>query len=310
MPESDKVIVNVAITGAVHTPSMSPYLPVTPQEIADEVVRVHEAGAAVAHIHVRVPETGRPVQDLELFAAVAEDVKRRCDIVLNFTTGGGLGMTIDERLAVLDRFQPELASCNYGSLNFSFAEVADKVAEWKFDWEEAYVRGSENNIFPNTFGTLKRCSELFGANGTVPELEIYDLGMINNVAHMLQRGYLERPIYMQFVLGILGGAPATVDNLAFLRNTTRTAVGEDITWSVAAAGRHQIPMCTAALVMGGHVRVGLEDSLYTSRGALARSNVEQVDKVIRIAREVGREPATPDEAREILHLKGLDQVKF
>jgi uncharacterized protein (DUF849 family) len=307
---SDSVIVNVAITGAVHTPSMSPYLPITARQITDEVLRVHAAGAAVAHIHVRDETNGRPVTDMDLFAQIASEVRSRCDIVLNFTTGGGKGMPVEERLGVIDRFRPELASCNYGSMNFSWFPAGEKRTEWIHDWEEEFVLSTEDYIFKNTFSTLKLYGEVFAAAGTVPELELYDLGMINNVAFMLERGHLQRPLYLQFVLGILGGAAATVESLAFLRSAARDAIGGEFEWSVAAAGKHQIPMCTAALLLGGHVRVGLEDSLYLERGRLATSNAEQVDKVVRIAHDLGREPATPDEARKILGLKGLSDVNF
>lgn len=308
---STKVIVTAAITGAIHTPSMSPYLPITPKQIADEVVHAYEEGAAVAHIHVRNPENGMPSPDLELFREVVTEVKSRCNIILCLTTGGGLGMTTKQRVAVVPTFKPELASFNFGSMNFAlFHVLGARFQEFKYSWEKHYLAMTEDFIFPNTFKTLHEFCEIFNANETKPELEIYDLGMINNVAFMLERGYLKRPVYMQYVLGILGGAPATIENLMYFYQTALKAIGKDFFWSVCAAGRHQINMCTAALLMGGNVRVGLEDNLYLEKGVLAKSNAEQVAKIVRIARELGREPASPEEARQILSLKGLDKVGY
>lgn len=306
---ADEVIITAALTGSIHTPSMSPYLPITPEQLADEAVRVYEAGAAVAHIHVRNPETGQPVADLDLFERLASEVKRRCPIVLCFTTGGGLGMTVEERGAVIPRFKPELASCNFGSMNFALHRILERKREYTYAWEEPFLAGTENVIFPNTFLTIRQFLTVFAEHRTKAELEMYDLGMINNLASMIQTGHVQKPVYMQFVLGILGGAPATPDNLLFMHRTAKDLIG-DFTWSVCAAGRAQIGLCTMALVLGGNVRVGLEDNLYLERGVLAKSNAEQVEKIARIARELGREPATPDQAREILGLKGLAEVAF
>ncbi|MEW6425612.1 MAG: 3-keto-5-aminohexanoate cleavage protein [Bacillota bacterium] len=306
---TNKVIVTAAITGAIHTPSMSPYLPVTPRQIADEAVRAYEEGAAVAHIHVRNPENGRPSPDLELFREVAAEVKSRCNIVLCLTTGGGLGMPTDKRVAVVPALKPELASFNFGSMNFALFQVLDRYRDFQYPWEKEYLTATEDLIFPNTFKTMREFCAIFAENETKPELEIYDLGMINNLSFMLEKGHIKRPVYLQFVLGILGGAPATVENLLFFFNTAQKAIG-DFTWSVCAAGRHQINICTAALLMGGNVRVGLEDNLYLEKGVLAKSNAEQVAKIVRIAKELGREPATPDEVRQILGLKGLTKVNY
>ncbi|OAT85478.1 3-keto-5-aminohexanoate cleavage protein [Desulfotomaculum copahuensis] len=307
---SDKVIVTAAITGAIHTPSMSPHLPITPKQIADEAVRAWEEGAAVAHIHVRNPEDGLPVSDLELFKEVVTGVKSRCNIILCLTTGGSLGATTAQRVAVVPAFKPELASFNFGSINFAlFHVLANKNLQFKFEWEKQYLGMTEDYIFPNTFKTMREYCQYFNENDTKPELEIYDLGMINNVAFMLKRGFLKKPVYLQFVMGILGAAPATLENLLFFYRTARDTLG-DFTWSVCAAGRHQINMCTASLLLGGNVRVGLEDNLYLEKGVMAGSNAEQVAKIVRIARELGREPATPDEARQILGLKGIDKVNF
>ncbi len=305
----DKVIVTAAITGSIHVPSMSPYLPITPQQIADEAVRVYEAGGAVAHIHVRNPETGQPSSDMELFREVVTKVKSKCNMVLCLSTGGGVGMTTAERVKAVTTFKPELASFNFGSINFGLFPIAEAVREFKFPWEKAYLESTWDFIFPNTFKTLREFSQAFTENETKPELEIYDAGMINNVAVMLQRGHLKKPVYLQFVLGILGGMPASPNNLLFLYNSARETIG-DFVWSVCAAGRHQLPICTMSLVMGGNVRVGMEDSLYAGKGVLAKSNADQVEKIVRIARELGLEPATPDEARQILGLKGLDKVNW
>ncbi len=307
----DKVIITAAISGGIHTPSMSPHLPITPRQIADEAVRAHEAGAAVAHIHVRNPETGQPIPDMELFREIATRVKSKCNMVLCLTTGGALGMPTADRVKVVPTLKPELASFNFGSMNFGIFDIPErmKITKFKFPWEEAYLRGSEDLIFPNTFKTLREFCQIFAENGTKGEIEIYDVGMIYNLAYMLEKGHLKKPVYLQFVMGILGGIPATPNNLLILYNTAREAIG-DFVWSVAAAGRRQLPMCTMALIMGGNARVGMEDSLFAGKGVMAKSNAEQVEKIVSIARELSLEPATPDEARQILGLKGLAKVNW
>lgn len=304
-----KAIITAAITGSIHTPSMTPYLPITPKQIADEAVRAWQAGAAVAHMHVRDPETGQPSPSLDLFRDVITEVKARCDMVLCLTTGGGPGMTVEQRVAVVPTFKPELASFNFGSLNFALFPVVSQFKQFKFPWEAQYLSMTEDFVFPNTFKTLREFSGFFRQNETKPELEIYDTGMLNNVAFMMEQGHLKKPVYLQFVMGILGGIPATMENLMFLCRTARETIG-DFVWSVCAAGRHQMKMCTTALLMGGNVRVGLEDSLYVEKGRMAKSNAEQVEKIIRITRELGMDPATSDEARQILGLKGLEKVNF
>jgi uncharacterized protein (DUF849 family) len=304
-----KRIVTAAITGSIHTPSMSPYLPITPDEIAEEAVRAHGAGAAVAHIHARNPETGQPSADPDLYAEIAAKIKAKCDIILCITTGGGLGMTTQERVRTIPKLKPELASFNFGSMNFALFHALEGYRELKQPWESQYLGMTEDFILPNTFKTLREFAEVFGENGTQPELEVYDLGMINNLAFMLGKGQLKKPVYIQFVFGILGGMPATPENLMFMFRTAKDAVGE-FTWSVCAAGRHQVRMCTLALLLGGNARVGLEDNLFLEKGVKAKSNAEQVEKMIRIMRELGLEPATPAEAREMLKLKGLEQVAY
>ena len=307
---SDKVIITAALTGAIHTPTMSPYLPITPDELAEEARRASEAGAAVVHIHARNPETGQPSADSDLFGEILSKIKSKCDAVICTTTGGGAGMTVEERVSVVKTYSPELASLNAGSLNFALHPLLEKIKDFKHDWEPQYLAMSEDYIFPNTFKTFREFSEFFAEEDTKPELEIYDTGMINNVAFLLRQRKIKKPIYLQFVLGILGGMQATLSNLVFLVNSAREIIGKDFVWSVCAAGKDQFKLCNAALLMGGFARVGLEDNLFLKKGKMARSNGEQVEKIIRIGREHDFEPATPDEAREILQLKGLDKVKY
>jgi uncharacterized protein (DUF849 family) len=307
---SKKAIITAAVSGAIHTPTMSPHLPITPQQLIDDIMSVYEAGGAVAHLHVRDPETGQPKADQEIFREVAAEVKKRCDIVLCMTTGGSLGDTVENRAKVVSTLEPELASLNAGSLNFALFHVVPKYeGQWKYDWERQYLAGTEDFIFPNTFYTIRKFTDLMGQYGTKPEFEIYDVGMINNLAYLIDSGKIQKPVYLQFVLGILGGIPATVENLVYLVQTARQQIG-DFQWSVCAAGRTQLAMTTHALLMGGHARVGLEDNLYLEKGTLAKSSGEQVAKLKRIAGELGVETATPEEARQILGLKGLDKVNF
>ncbi|MGB9442125.1 MAG: 3-keto-5-aminohexanoate cleavage protein [Desulfobacterales bacterium] len=307
---SEKFVVTAALTGAIHTPTMSPHLPITPDEIVEEARRAGEAGAAVLHIHARNPDTGQPSADIDLFGGILSKVKSKSNIIICTTTGGGLGMTAEQRVSVVKKYSPELASLNAGSLNFGLFQVLDKIKEFKYDWEPQYLDMTEDFIFPNTFKTLREFSRFFSEEGTRPEFEIYDAGMLNNLAHLIDRGHVKKPVYLQFVLGILGGMQATVNNLVFLLNSTREIIGDEFVWSVCAAGRHQFKMCNLALLMGGNTRVGLEDNLYLEKGKMAKSNAEQVEKIVRIGKEHGLEPATPDEARKILNLKGIDKVKY
>ena len=305
-----KFIVTAALTGAIHTPTMSPHLPITPDELAEEARRASQAGAAVVHVHARDPETGQPSADSNLFGEILARIKTGCDAVVCTTTGGGFGMTVEQRVSVVKIYSPELASLNAGSLNFALHPILDKIKEFKNDWEPQYLAMTEDFIFPNTFKTLREFSQFFTAEDTKPEFEIYDAGMLNNLDFVMQTAEIKKPIYLQFVLGILGGMPATVNNLVFLVNSARELIGDDFVWSVCAAGRHQFAMCNLALLMGGNTRVGLEDNLYLEKGRMAQSSAEQVEKIIRIGREHGLEPATPAEAREILGLKGIDSVKY
>jgi len=305
----NKAIITAALTGAIHTPTMSPYLPITPEQLIDEILAVHEAGGAVAHLHVRDPEDGCPNADQDIFREIATEVKKQCDIILCITTGGRLGTSVEKRVQVVSTLKPELASLNAGSLNFALFHVADKYKDWKYGWEKQYLEGTEDLIFPNTFKTMREFLSIFREMETKPEFEIYDVGMINNLAFLIEAGYVQRPVYLQFVLGVLGGIPPAPENLMFMLETARKAIG-DFEFSACVAGKAQFPLCTQSLIMGGNARVGLEDNLYLEKGVLAKSNAEQVAKIIRIARELGIEPATPQEARGILGLKGLDKVNF
>ena len=309
-PIPRKAIITAAVTGAIHTPTMSPHLPITPEQLIEDIMSVYEAGGAVAHLHVRDPETGQPKADQAIFKEVVGEVKRRCDIVICTTTGGSLGDTVENRGKVVSTLKPELASLNAGSMNFALFHVVSKYAgQWKHAWEEQYLSGTEDFIFPNTFYTIRKFTELMGENGTKPEFEIYDVGMINNLAYLIDAGHIQTPVYLQFVLGILGGIPASVENLVYLVQTARQQIG-DFQWSVCAAGRTQFAMATHALLMGGHARVGLEDNLYLGKGVMAKNSGEQVAKIRRIADELDIETATPDEARQILGLKGIDAVGY
>ena len=305
----EKRIITAAITGSIHTPTMSPYLPITPAQIIDEILAVHEAGGTVCHVHVRDPKTGQPVTDLDIFREIASTVKAKCDIILCLTTGGGLGMSAEERVQTVATLSPELASFNAGSVNFALFQAMEKWKDWKYEWEQKYLRMTEDFVFTNTFKTLREFCEFFDNNNTKPELEVYDSGMINNIANLIERGLLKKPVYVQFVMGVLGGITPSCENLMFLVDYAKRLIG-DFEFSVCVAGRAQFPICTQSLLIGGHVRVGLEDNLYLEKGVMAKSNAEQVEKIIRIAKELGIEPATPDEARQILGLKGLDKVNY
>jgi len=304
-----KIIVTAALTGGVNVPSMSPYLPITPQQLIDESKRVYDAGGAIVHIHARNPETGQPSPSTEFFREVATNVKSKCNIIQCFTTGGTPDMSVADRAKVVTALKPEMATFNGGSMNFGIFPIAEGIKDFKYPWEKPFLLGSENGIFPNTFKTLRENAQLFAETNTKPELEVYDAGMINNLAYILSKGYLKRPLHIQFVLGIMGGMMPTPENLVFLYNSAKNQL-VDFTWSVCAAGRHQFTMGTLAMMMGGNSRVGMEDNLYLSKGQLAKSNAELVEKIIRLAREFGHEPATPDEARMILGLKGIDKVNF
>ena len=304
-----KVIITAAVTGAVHVPSMSPYLPQTVEQIVEDAVQAHAAGAAVVHIHGRNPSDGSPSSDVALIKSIVSMIKERCDVVIGITTGGRVGMTAEERLAAVSALRPELASCNAGSMNFVLSPIAEKIKDPKYSWEIPFLQGTQDLIFANTFRSMETYIKTMEEKGTRPEFEVYDAGMVNNLAYFLARGIARPPIYLQFVLGILGGMAATPDNLLFLVRSAREQLGE-FTWSCAAAGRNQFALTTLAATMGGHVRVGLEDNLYLKPGVLAKSSAEQVTLIREILDRLGLAVATPEEARRILGLKGSGQVDF
>lgn len=309
--KSNKAILTAAITGAVHVPSMSPYLPYTPEQIVQQSVEAWQAGAAVVHLHGRDPLTGAPSSDLEVMRQVVSEIKRRCDVVICITTGASQMMSTEERLSVVPALKPELASCNAGSMNFMLAGVLDLLPADRPQWQTDYLGGTYDNVFANTYQGMETYIRTMQAHGTVPEFEVYDVSMINNIAYFKRKGILTGPVYVQFVMGIQGGIPATVENLAFLKDAAERQLGEgQFHWSAAAAGKHQFPITTAALAMGGSARVGLEDNLYIRPHELARSNAQQVEAIAQVVRVLGRDVATPAEAREILGLKGLDGVNY
>ena len=302
---SNKRIVTCAITGSINIPTMSEYLPITPGQIAQNALDAADAGAAVVHIHARDPKDGRPTPDLEVFQEIVDLIRaKNKNLIICLTTGGGAGMTVEQRVSVVPRFKPELASCNLGSINWGIFAIAEKYKEFKHPWEGAMMKMSEGFIFQNTFGDLKTMLTVMAEHGTKPELEVYDVGHLYNLAYLVKAGYVKLPVYMQFVTGILGGIGATPYDIMHLHNTAERLFGRgNFDWSVIGAGRSQFPICTQGLFLGSHVRVGMEDNLSLSRGVLAKSNGEQVEKMVRIMREFDFEPASPEEARKILKLK-------
>ena len=298
-----KVIVSASITGSIHTPTMSPYLPITPDEIATNAIDAAKAGAAAVHVHARNPENGMPSPDLNLYREIVEKIRSEVDVIICITTGGGPGMTVEQRVAVVPEFKPELASFNMGTINFALFPVVDKYKEWKFDWEKPFLEGSKGAIFQNTFADLEKVCSTMREYGTKPELEIYDVAHLYNAQFLLSKGILEPPLYLQFVMGILGGIQPTIYDLVHLKETSDRLFGADnYQWSAFGAGRMEYPICTMAVLMGGNCRVGMEDNLYLNKGVLAKSNAELVEKMIRIMGEYALEPATPQEARKILEI--------
>ena len=306
-----KVIISCAVTGAIHTPSMSPYLPISPEDIAAQSIAAAEAGAAIIHLHARNPETGEPTPDPATFMRFLPIIKQSCDAVVNITTGGGLGMTVQERLAAPLAASPEMCSLNMGSMNFNISRAGDRIKDWKFDWEQPYLARTDDHIFRNTFRDIEHIvTEMSGGHGTRFEFECYDVGHLYNLAYLLERKVVEPPLFVQTIFGILGGIGADPRNLMFMRDAATRLFGGDYVWSVLAAGRHQMGFTTQAGLLGGNVRVGLEDSLYIGKGRLATSNAEQVSKIRRILEDLGLDIASPTEARKLLKLKGGDRVKF
>jgi uncharacterized protein (DUF849 family) len=310
--QQDKVIISCAVTGSVHTPSMSPYLPCAPEEILQQSLDAAQAGAAILHLHARDPIDGRPTADPAVFDQFVPQIKEATDAVINITTGGSIRMTLEERLAYPLKAKPEMCSLNMGSMNFSIHHAARKIHQWKHEWEKPYVEGMEDLIFRNTFRDIKRILHVLGDEcGTRFEFECYDTGHLYNLAHFVDEGLIKGPLFIQTIYGILGGLGPDPENLMLMRTTADRLFGrENYRFSVLGAGRHQMPLLTAGAVMGGNVRVGLEDSLYLGKSQLARSCAEQVRKIRRILEELSLEIATPDEAREMLGLKGKDAVAF
>lgn len=308
---SNKVIISCAITGGIHTPTMSEALPVTPEQIAKQAIEAAQAGAAILHLHARDPKDGRPTPDPSVFMQFLPRIKQGCDAVINITTGGGLMMTVEERLAAPLQASPEMCSLNMGSMNFALHPLASRYRNWKYDWEEPYLRGTKDAIFRNTFGDIEKIYRLLGeGHGVKFEHECYDVGHLYNLAYCLDSGLFKPPVFLQLIFGILGGIGSDPENLIFMKQTADRLFGDSYRWSVLAAGRAQMNFATQAAMMGGNVRVGLEDSLYIGRGKLAASNAEQVLKIKRLIEELGLSAATPEEARSVLGLKGADRVAF
>jgi len=305
-----KTIITCAVTGSIHTPTMSDHLPVTYDEIASQAVGAAEAGASILHLHTRDQSTGAPSVAPEDYAPFLPRIKQATDAVVNITTGGAPTMLIKDRIRAAQAFEPEMCSLNMGSMNFAFHPLARRYDSFKHEWEKPYIEGSEANIFRNTFADIREAAEALGPLGTKFEHEIYDVGHLYNLHFCMKEGLFKAPVFLQFVLGILGGIGADVDNLIFMKRTADRLFGDDYRWSVLGAGNAQMPLAATAVQLGGNVRVGLEDSLFISRGVLAETNAQQVAKIRRIVEDLGAEIATPDEAREMLDLKGGDRVKF
>jgi 3,5-dioxohexanoate:acetyl-CoA acetone transferase len=305
-----KVIITCAVTGSIHTPSMSPHLPITAQEIADAAIGAAEAGAAVVHLHARDPKDGRPDQSPEAFAPFLKVIKQRSNCVVNITTGGAPTMTVEERVRPAATFKPEVASLNMGSMNFGLYPMLERQKEFKHDWEHPYLEGSRDRIFKNTFADIEHILTTCANNGTRFEIECYDIGHLYTLRHFADRGVVKPPFFIQSVFGILGGIGPHPEDVAHMRRTADRLFGKDYHWSVLGAGRNQMAIAAQAAAMGGNVRVGMEDSLWLGPGQLAKSNAEQVAKVRQIIEGLGVAIATPDEAREILALKGGDKVGF
>ncbi len=314
MPKMEKLIITTALTGNGTIPTQTPYLPITPQQIIEEAVRARNAGAASVHIHARDPQNARPTTDPAIFREVAVGIKAESDVIVCFTTGGTPEMTAAQRVQVVPALKPELATFNMGSLNFSLHPIADRIKDedYKYPWEKEFITSSKGFIFRNTFADIETFLQTMKENDTKPEHECYDVGHLYNMNFYVRKGIIKPPIWMQFVTGILGGIGSDIENVMFMKQTADRLFGaENYKWSVIGAGYPaEFNLNTLAIMMGGHARVGFEDNIFIERGVLAKSNAELVEKVVRIARELGREVASPDEARAILGLKGRDKVNY
>lgn len=309
----NKIIITAAVTGSVHIPTMSDYLPITPDQIVEDAVKAHEAGAAIAHIHVRNPENGLPVSDPDLFMEVCSKIKARCNMILLPTTGGGMNQTTEEKLIPIKQLRPEMCSFDPAPFNFGIFQIAGRFKEYKFEWEKEYLELCKNVTFRPTFNDDMIYGKTFLEIDTKPEFEIYELGHVSYVKWLLQENLAKAPVHLQFVFGpMVGWMTPSVKHLVLIYDEAKEVLGkENFTWSVAAGGRFQIPITTTAMAMGAqNVRVGLEDSIYAGKGIMAKASADQVGMIKRIAKEMSLEPASSDEARQILGLKGLDKVKF
>lgn len=308
---SKSVIITCAVTGSLHTPTMSDYLPITPEQIVTEALGAAEAGAAILHLHARDPDDGRPTADPEVFKRFLPQIKQATDSVVNITTGGAPGMTLDQRLAAAEQASPEMTSLNMGTINIGIFQAATRIKEFKYDWERPFLESTRDGTFKNTFADIQGIVERLGkGHGCRFEFECYDVGHLYNLAWVLDQKLYDPPLFIQFCLGILGGIGAEVDNLLHMVRTAQRLFGDAFEFSVLAAGRHQMLMATQNALLGGNVRVGLEDSLFLERGTMAQSNAQQVAKIVRILKELGLDPATAAEARERLKLKGADRTNF
>ncbi|TGS65579.1 3-keto-5-aminohexanoate cleavage protein [Mesorhizobium sp. M3A.F.Ca.ET.201.01.1.1] len=305
-----KVIITCAVTGSIHTPSMSPHLPVTPSEIADAAIGAAEAGAAIVHLHARNPQTGMPDQSPQSFEPFLHVIKQRSDCVINITTGGAPTMTVEERLKPVEFFKPEVASLNMGSMNFGLYPMLNRYKDFKHDWERPYLEGSRDRVFRNTFADIEHILTTCAENDTRFEIECYDIGHLYTLAHFVDRGFVKPPFFVQSVFGLLGGIGPHPEDVIHMKRTADRLFGDQYSWSVLGAGANQMRIATQAAVMGGNVRVGLEDSLWAGPGKLATTNAEQVTKIRGILEGLGLSIATPAEARAILQLKGADRVGF
>ncbi|ALU90615.1 MULTISPECIES: 3-keto-5-aminohexanoate cleavage protein [Herbaspirillum] len=310
MAQPRKVIITCAVTGAIHTPSMSPYLPVTPEQIRDEALAAAEAGAAIVHLHARDPDNGKPTQDPEQFRKFLPQIKARSNVVINLTTGGAPTMGVEERLQPALQLQPEVASLNMGSMNFGLYEMLNRFKDFKYDWEQPYLAGSDDRIFRNTFKDIAYILQSCSANQTRFEIECYDIGHLYTAAHFIDRGLIKPPFLIQSVFGLRGGIGNDVEDVMHMKRTADRLFGADYFWSVLGAGRGQIPIATMAAAMGGHTRVGLEDSLWDGPGQLARSNADQVRRIRTVIEALSLQVASADEARDMLQLKGGHNVGF
>src|SRR5215203_350853 len=305
-----KVIISCAVTGAVHIPSQSPYLPLTPDQTADSALGAAEAGATILHLHARRPEDGKPKPDPEMYMRFLPRIAAGGDVDHGVRSGGGQGMTLDERLAAAKRIQPEMCSLNMGSMNFGRFGIKSRIKEYKYDWEEADLESSRDYIFRNTYADIERVLATLGEYGTRFEFECYDVGHLYNLAHFLDRGLVKPPLFVQTIFGIIGGIGTDPEDLLHMKRTADRLLGTDYIWSILGAGRHQFNLITMGAIMGGNVRTGMEDNIYLGKGELAKSNADLVAKTVRILRELSLEPATPDEARTMLGLKGAEHVGF